>query len=320
MGVRSYIQRKVSTSLPGKTIIRSSQKWYLPGFHGFSVFQVWPHFFAQLRKTNLAERASGISFNVFMAIPPTLIFIFTLIPYLPISQEFIGQLFTLIRDLVPGEKNNAVIIDFLRDFLDRPRNELLSFGLLLAILFSSNAMMGILRTFEKDYPGFNRRKMLHKRRIALQLTLITYVLVFVCMMLLIAQSHVLKWLGVESEFWRNAIDNSRWILLVALTYFIVSFIYRHGAPLARKWNLLTPGAVFATVLMIIATILVTYWVEHFSNYNKIYGSISAVFILMSLIWANSLAVLLGFELNVTLTFMQLERARSTPSNNGQKPA
>ena len=318
MGVRAYISRKFSASIPGKTIISGSKKIFLPGFHGFSVYQIWPHFIKQLRRTNLAERASGISFNVFMAIPPTLIFIFTLIPYLPISQEFINQLFTLIRDIVPGEKDNAVIIEFLSDFLDRPRNELLSFGLLLAIVFSSNAMMGILRTFEKDYPGFNRRKMLHKRRIALQLTLIAYVLVFVCILLLIAQSHVLKWLGVENEFWRNAIDDSRWLLVVLLMFFIVSFIYRHGPPLAIKWNLLTPGAIFASALMVLATFLVSYWVNHFNDYNKVYGSIGAVFIIMSLIWANSLAILLGFELNVTLTYMQLEKARAALSVNGEK--
>ncbi len=318
MGVRSYIQGRFTSSAPGKTIIRSSQKLYLPGFYGFSVYQVLPHFIAQLRKTNLAERASGISFNIFMAIPPTLIFIFTLIPYLPISQEFINQLFTLIRDIMPGEKNNSVIIEFLRDFLDKPRNELLSFGLLLAILFSSNAMLGILRTFEKDYPGFNRRKMLHKRRIAVQLTLIAYVLVFACMLLLIAQSHVLKWLGVESEFWRNAINDSRWLVIVLLTFFIVSFIYRQGAPLRKKWKLLTPGAIFATFLMVIATVIFSYYVNNFSNYNKLYGSISAVFILMSLIWANSLAILLGFELNVTLTNLQLDKLKEAALAKGEK--
>jgi len=315
MGVRAYLQRRLSRSIPGKTIIRGSQRIYLPGFKGLSLYQVWPHFINQLKQTNLAERASGISFNVFMAIPPTLIFIFTLIPYLPISQEFINQLFSLIRDIVPGEKNNSVIIGFLKDFLDRPRNELLSFGLLLAIVFSSNAMMGILRTFEKNYPGFNRRKMLHKRRIAVQLTLISFILVFVCILLLIAQVHVLRWMGVESAFWRNTIDNLRWVLLVVLTYFIVSFIYRHATPLKKKWSLLTPGAVFATVLMIVATLLVTWWVNHFSNYNKLYGSIGAVFILMSLIWANALAILLGFELNVTLTLLQVQKAKD--SVNGE---
>jgi len=309
MGVRAYLQRRFNGSVPGKTIIRGSQRIYLPGFKGLSLYEVWPHFINQLKQTNLAERASGISFNVFMAIPPTLIFIFTLIPYLPISQEFINQLFSLIRDIVPGEKNNSVIIGFLSDFLDRPRNELLSFGLLLAIVFSSNAMMGILRTFEKNYPGFNRRKMLHKRRIAVQLTLISFILVFVCILLLIAQAHVLRWMGVESAFWRNTIDNLRWVLLVVLTYFIVSFIYRHATPLKKKWSLLTPGAVFATFLMIVATLLVTWWVNHFSNYNKLYGSIGAVFILMSLIWANALAILLGFELNVTLTLLQVQKAK-----------
>jgi membrane protein len=318
MSVKSFIQRQFTSSLPAKTVIRSSKSIFLPGFHGFSLFEVWPRFIQQLKKNNLAERASGISFNVFMAIPPTLIFIFTLIPHLPISQDLISQLFTLIKDIIPGEKNNSVIISFLEDFISKPRNELLSFGLVLAILFSSNAMMGLLRTFEKNYPGFNRRKMLHKRKIALQLTIIVFILVFACILLLIAQAKVLRWVGVESEFWRNVIDDSRWILIILLTFFIVSFIYRHGPPVKKKWPLLTPGAILATALMIIATLLVTYWVNHFSNYNKLYGSISAVFILMSLIWANSLAVLLGFELNVTIASMSLEKHKPIAGsvNNG----
>lgn len=318
MGVRNYIEKKFVSSPPGKTLIGSSKKIILPGFHGFSLYQVWPKFIEQLRKNNLAERASGISFNVFMAIPPTLIFIFTLIPYLPISKEFINEMFGLIRDLMPGEKNNSVIIDFLNDFLSRPRNELLSFGLLLAIFFSSNAMMGVLRTFEKNYHGFNKRKMLQKRRVALQLTLIVYILVFICIVLLIAQSQVLKWLGVESAMWRNIINDTRWIFVLLLTFYIVSFIYRHGPPVAKKWRLLTPGAILATVLMIIATLIVSYWVNHFSNYNKLYGSISAIFILMSLIWANSLAVLLGFELNVTLTNLQREKLELVNSSASGK--
>src|SRR5215208_6082882 len=127
MAFRSAIRRRFSGSRTGRTIIRRSKKMYLPGFYGFSLYEVWPSFLQQLRKTSLVERASGISFNIVMAIPPTLIFIFTLLPYLPISKQFINQLFGLIRDIVPGEKNNSVIISFLRDFIDKPRNELLSF-------------------------------------------------------------------------------------------------------------------------------------------------------------------------------------------------
>jgi membrane protein len=309
MGVRAQINKRFTNSAPGKRIINTSKKIYLPGLNGFSIYDIWTPFFEQLRKTSLTERASSISFNIVMAITPTLIFIFTLIPYLPISNQFIEELFSLIRDVIPGEKNNSVIIDFLRDFIDSPRNELLSFGLLLAIFFSSNAMMGVLRAFDKNYPGFNKRKMLHKRRIAIQLTIIVFVLIFICILLLIAQSEVLEWLGVDNAIWIGIIDNARWLILILLTYYIVSFIYRHGPSVAKKWPLLTPGAVFATTLMIVATALVSYWVNHFSNYNKVYGSIGAIFILMSLIYANSLAVLMGFELNVTLSHLRSQKEK-----------
>jgi len=321
MGVRSTLRKGFSSSLPGKHIIRHSQKTYLPGFNGFSLYEVWNPFFDQLRRTSLAERASGISFNIVMAIPPTLIFIFTLIPYLPISKQFINQMFGLIRDIVPGEKNNSVIIHFLRDFINKPRNGLLSFGLFLAIFFSSNAMMGVLRSFDKNYQGFRKRKAIHKRKVALQLTLTTFFLIFICILLLVAQSAVLKWFGVRGVTIRAIIDNVRWIVVILLTFYIVSFIYRHGPALSKRWPLLTPGAVFATSLMVLATWLVTYWVNHFSNYNKLYGSISAIFILMSLVYANSLALLMGFELNVTLTNLRrdkIEAARVSP--NGKKQA
>ncbi|MFL5773831.1 MAG: YihY/virulence factor BrkB family protein [Flavisolibacter sp.] len=260
-----------------------------------------------------------MSFNIVMAIPPTLIFIFTLIPYLPISKQFINQLFGLIRDIVPGERNNSVIIHFLRDFINKPRNGLLSFGLLLAIFFSSNAMMGVLRSFDKNYPGFRKRKAIHKRKVALHLTLITFFLIFICIILLVAQSAVLKWLGVRGVTIREIIGNIRWIVIILLTFYIVSFIYRHGPAVSKRWPLLTPGAVFATSLMVLATWLVTYWVNHFSNYNKLYGSISAIFILMSLIYANSLALMMGFELNVTLTNLKRDKiAVSNVSLNGKK--
>ncbi len=296
--------------MPGKQLIRHSKKLYLPGFRGFSIYEVWPAFLHQLRKSSLNERAAGISFNIVMAIPPTLIFAFTLIPFLPISKQFIQELFSLIRDIIPGEKNNSVIIDFLNDFLNSPRNGLLSFGLLLAVYFSSNAMMGILRAFDKDYPGFRRRNVFERRIVALQLTFIVFVLVSACIFILMAQGKVLPWLGVESLFWQTVIGYCRWVVLFLLLFFVVSFIYRQGPAVTKRWPLLTPGAVLATTLMIIATALFSYWVNNFSNYNKLYGSISAIFILMSLIYANSFAVLTGFELNVTLSDLQQRKEES----------
>jgi membrane protein len=293
-------KRHIVTAPPVKTVIRQSKRTYIPGFSGFSLYEMWQPFLAQLRRTNLFERAAGISYNVVMAIPPTLIFLFTLIPYLPISKLFVQQLFALIRDVVPGRENNQIIITFLDDFINRPRNELLSFGLLLALFFSSNAMMGILRSFDRNYEGFYDPTGWQKRSMSLKLTLLVFVLFFVCILLLIAQSNVLQWIGIESAPLRLLIENLRWVIILLLVFYSVSSIYRHGPALHQKWPFITPGSVFATTLMFLATFLVSVWVNNFSNYNKLYGSISAVFILMVLIYINSLVILFGFELNVTI--------------------
>ena len=307
MAIRTDFNKRLATTLTGRGLIFGLKRIYLPGFRGFSIYEVWRPFVAQLRKTSLVERASGISFNVIMAIPPILIFVFTLIPILPISKEFIHQLFGIIKDVIPGEKNNSVIIKFLNDFINRPRTGLLSIGLLTAIYFSSNAMMGILRSFDKNYPGFRKRKAFHKRKIALQLTLIVFVLVLICLFLLIAQSAVLKWIGIKGLTLRGFIHNFRWVVIVLLMFLIVAYIYRHGPAVASRWPLITPGSIFATSLMIIAIALVSYWANHFSNYNKLYGSIGAIFVIFSVIYANSLSILMGFELNVTLDNLKRER-------------
>src|SRR6478672_4162139 len=129
--MRNEFKKRLATAPPVRSVIQQSKRTFIPGFSGFSLYEMWQPFMAQLRRTNLFERAAAISYNVVMAIPPTLIFLFTLIPYLPISRLFIQQMFALIRDVVPGRENIQVIISFLDDFINRPRNGLLSFGLLL---------------------------------------------------------------------------------------------------------------------------------------------------------------------------------------------
>ena len=310
------ITRGFISSAPVRSIIHRSKSAYVPGLSGFSIYEIWKAFRYQLRKTSLLERAAAISYNVVMAIPPTLVFVFTLIPYLPISNQFIQELYTLIRDVVPGRENNTVIIEFLEDFLKQPRNGLLSLGLLLALFFSSNAMMGILRSFDKDYEGFEKTNRIKKRKTALLLTIVSFVLFFVFLFLLIAQGAVLHWIGIRSQALRILIVNTRWVIILLLIFYIISIIYKHGPSVTKKWPFLTPGSVVATALMLLATFLFSYWVEHFSNYNKLYGSISAIFILMTLIFVNALVVLMGFELNVTLSNLKRQKELEVAVKNG----
>jgi membrane protein len=300
------LKRRMLLLPPVSFLIRKSKKIFLPGFQGIPLFDVIRFFFLQAKKTGFTERSSAIAFNFTMTIPPAVIFLFTLLPYLPISKDFISQLFLLIKDIVPGEKNNAGLIKFMRDILQKPRSGLLSTGFIAAMYFSSNAVMGIMRSFDKQYVGFIKRKGFHQRWVALRLTFILFILFFLCLASLIMQGAVLKWLGVKNSFLIWILNDFRWILIVMLFFYSISFIYRWAPAVHKKWKFISPGSILATFLMIVFTAGFSYYVSNFSHYNELYGSISTVLILMLLIYFNSLVLLIGFELNVSITSLKHE--------------
>ncbi|MBS1654281.1 MAG: YihY/virulence factor BrkB family protein [Bacteroidetes bacterium] len=313
------IRRVFITSLPVRFLVRKSKEISLPGFNGIPIYDVTEFFYKQIRTVGMIERGAAIAFNFVMAIPPAIIFLFTLIPYLPISNQFIKEIFALIRDIVPGQKNNSAIISFLQDIIKHPRNGLLSFGFLLALFYSSNAMMGIMRSFDKNYIGFRKRRGLQRRGTAIKLTVILFLLVMASILILVTQGAVLKWIGIQNLTVRNIIKNLRWIVIVLLFFYSISFIYRHAPAVHKKWKLINPGSIVATFLMILFTMLFSYYVNNFGNYNKLYGSIGTIMILMLLIYFNSLVLLIGFELNVSISSLRkiADERRNSNSQDDQ---
>jgi membrane protein len=300
------IKRRFLVSPPVAFLIRKSKKIYLPGFQGIPLFDVIRFFFLQAKKTGFSERAAAIAFNFTMTIPPVVIFLFTLLPYLPISKNFTDQMFLLIKDIIPGEKDHGAIINFLRDILDNERSGLLSTGFVLAMFFSSNAVLGIMRSFDKQYIGFTKRRSYHERWAAIRLTFILFILFFLCISLLVMQGNVLKLIGLKNTFWVTLINDIRWALIILLFFFSVSFIYKYAPAVHKKWKIVSPGSILATFLMIAFTAGFSYYVSNFSNYNELYGSISTLLILMLLIYFNSLVLLIGFELNVSINSLKHE--------------
>lgn len=280
--------------------LQKSKSTSLPGLGGLALYDVVAFFIRQVQTIGMTERASAIAFNFVMAIPPAIIFLFTLIPYLPITNAFQQELYGLIRDVIPGEKDNAVLIGFLQDFINNPRNGLLSLGFILSLYFSSNAIMGIMRSFDKNYAGFTKRKGLTRRLVALKITALLYLIVLTSLVFLIARDVVLKWLGVQQEWIIDLITDLRWSVIVLLFFFCISFIYKHAPSVHKKWKLLNPGSVLATLLMLLMTLALSWWVSRFAHYNQLYGSIGTVLIIMILIFINSLILLIGFELNVSI--------------------
>ncbi len=320
MALITKIGNRIRATAPARIVIDKSKSTSLPGFRGIPLYDVVKFFLSQVKTVGMTERASAIAFNFVMAIPPAIIFLFTLIPFLPITQKFQEEMYGLIRDVIPGQKDNTILIDFLKDFINNPRNGLLSLGFFLSLFFSSNAMMGIMRSFDKNYIGFKKRKEFQKRMTALKITMILFVIVFVSVLLLVSRGAVLEFLGIENAIIRNIILNARWVIIILLFFASISYIYRHAPSVDKKWRLINPGSILATILMLLMTLIFSWWVSRFGNFNQLYGSIGTVLIMMLLIFINSLVLLIGFELNVSITSLKkiADERKDNPADGSDK--
>ncbi len=99
----------------------------------------------QVQKVGLNDRARSIAFSFLMAIPAATIFLCTLIPYLPVSKKLTSQLLLLTKEITPNQNTYMLVSNFLNDFLTKQRGGLLSIGLVVALYYASNAMIGLMQ-------------------------------------------------------------------------------------------------------------------------------------------------------------------------------
>ncbi len=292
------------------------KKWYrkflfwtrhasLPGLQGLPVYDVGAFFIKQLRDIGLSDRAAAISFNIIMALPAGTIFVATLIPYLPNAEAFRTELLITLSKVISDDSAYNLVASIINDFFEPGRTRLISVSFLFALFFSSNAMLGIMDTFDKSYFEDRHDHFLAKRWTAIKLTMLLFLLIFASGLVLITQGSirefVMRKLNWDFVNYGGYIDVLRWIIIFALTYFTIAFIYRYAPATLTKWKLSSPGTVVTTTLVILTTWIFSIWVDNFASYNKVYGSLGAVLILLNLIYINALILIIGFEINVSIT-------------------
>jgi len=296
------LERIIITTPPFYYFIKKSKNWSPRGFEGIPLYEVMSFFRKHFSIPNLTERAAAIAYNFIMSIPPTCLFLFTLIPNLPfLSKRSIKtQLHALIIDIVPAKTYNTGLINFVDSFINGSKIGLISFSFFLSLFFASNAIMGIMRSFNKDYVGFEKIKGLKKRWVALKLTILLFSLLMLCLVLLLVQSNILNWIGVKNKLVKDIILYGKWIFIFGLIFYSFAFIYKYAPSTTKRWKLLSPGAVIATFLSILGTILFSSFINNFGRFNVLYGSIGTIMVFMILIFINSLVILIGFDFNVSI--------------------
>jgi membrane protein len=276
-----------------------SKRTIVPGLENVSIYAVSRFFIREINNLNINEKAAAVTYNFIMALPPTLLFLFSLVPYLPLSHVQATILDTL-QLVTPNKAIYKSVSAVVVDFMHTQHKELLSFGILLVLYFASNGIMGLMTSFDASLSLYKKRNYFSRRWTAIKLTFVLICVAIASLVVLIVQSTVLNFWILKIFHSKTLILIGSFSVLVMLIFCAISLIYVYGPSLTHSFKFVSAGSVIATIASLVATVVFFYLVNHFLNYNKVYGSIGTVIAFMVWVWINTLIILICYELNVSI--------------------
>jgi membrane protein len=287
-----------------RQLIFLTKKIKLPGFEGLSLFDLIKTYLYGIIEGTFSPRAGSIAFSFFMALFPFLLFLLSLIAYLPIERQ---DFFNFIESILPPQTTDF-FLPVLMDLADNPRGGLLSFVFLLTIFLMTNGINAIFSGFEYSYHVTINRTVIKQYFIALLVSIFLAFLLLFSIFLIVYSKYLIATLQSEEIISNNVhwVSTIRYIIFVVLVYFVIAILYYFGVKEGRTIRFFSFGAIVTTLLFMATTYFFGVYINNFSNYNELYGSIGALLILMLYIWINSNILLLGFELNATLKSLEVK--------------
>ncbi|MBK9292669.1 MAG: YihY/virulence factor BrkB family protein [Bacteroidetes bacterium] len=322
MGYRDYYQRIAAAAegLIGRYVHHKARlnnflsRIKLPGFGGISLQQVLSLYARGLFEGAVSLRASAVAFNFFLAIFPFILFLFTLIPYVPV-KDFQSNLFQLLAGVIPSD-TFAMVESTIYGIIMKQNSSLLSLSFFLTFVFSTNGISAIIDGFNASMHTTETRSWIQQRLLSFVLVIVLSVMLILAIALLTTGGYIIDWLiqknWISGQITILALWLVKWLVSIALVFFSTSILY-YFAPANRKYfYFFSPGAILATVLLLFGTLGFNYYITNFSSYNALYGSIGTLIILLMWIFFNAYILLIGYELNASI--MRAKRSFENQTN------
>lgn len=292
----STIQDQVATS---------TKKIVLPLFDGLTLHDVTIIFFKGIVEGRITDRAASIAFSFFLALFPGIIFLFNLIPFFPVAgiEE---EIFNTFQRILPPDTYDAAR-STIADILNNKRSDLLSLGFFLALIFATNGINSLISNFNNTIHQMETRSYFKQQLAAVSLTIVLSFLFLIGLTLIIFSSTVLN--GLLDFFHLDVvspllIETARLVLMATIVLMAIVFLYNFGPAKKRAWRFISPGSILATGLIILSSLGFSYYVSNFAQYNKLYGSIGTLIIIMLWLYLNAIVLIIGFELNASIAVLK----------------
>ena len=282
-------------------LIQMSKKIKLNSFYNLSLYDILFFFYKGVKQGAITTRASSLAFNFFLAFFPSIIVLFTLIPYIPIV-DLQETLMELISTILPPH-TNEMAFSTIYDIINNPRSGLLSIGFVLTIFFATNGVNSLIEAFNSSYHINESRSIVQQRLLSLGITFLLSCILMITILLIMFSKTVVNYLIATEIIENKSIEYilfGKWMVIIIMLFVGISIIYHFGPTIKKKFKLFTPGSIISTCLIIVTSSFFNYYISNFAEYNKVYGSIGTLIIILLWMYINSIILLIGFELNASI--------------------
>lgn len=279
-----------------------SRKIYLPGFRGVALYDVGLFFIRGMQKSSISLRANSISYSFIIAFVPAVLFLFTLIPYFHIAGLEDNLMMTL-QEILPNEAY-LLIRSTIEDIITKQRSGLLSISFVISMYFASNGVIAIMNAFNQTSHSIESRSFFKKHLVAILLVAILAFNMIVSGAALALSSVIVYFFEGEGfigdSFTWFLLRTGQLIIILVTSLIAFSSLYYFAPAKKRIFPFFSAGSILASFLSVITFRVFSVFIENFSNYNRFYGSLGTM--IMLLVWINltSLMLLIGFELNASI--------------------
>ena len=266
---------------------------------------------------NVVTFAAAVAYAWLLAIFPFFIFLLTLVPYVPEGSRDAArdQIASSVAKTFPKAAADTVM-STLNSVLEQPKSSLLSIGLIVSLWIASG---GISMTMSALDAAFDAKKLLpfyKQRPIAIGLTLAMTVLVIAVCILLPIGGAVFGWLGKKGmlsgvAYW--SLNILRYGMAVLLLLTMLALLFKFGTSTRRRFSLTTPGGVAVVFSWFVLAEGFRFYVDHFGSYQKMYGAVGGIAILMIYFYLTAFVLLVGAEINAAIDHVNAEETNSDTS-------
>lgn len=287
--------------------MRAANPWTLGGL---SVMELGRRLWRESLQDELLGRAAQLSYYALLALFPALIFLTALMGLFSV-ERFMPELMSYLRDVVPADAL-MMVQRFLTQVAEGSGANILSLGALGALWASSSGVTAIMDALNVVFGvKEDRRPFWRVRLTAILLTIALAGFVILSLGLVLYGPTIGRWVadqmgyGIAFTWIWNVLQ---WPMIAGFMLIVVGAIY-HICPDRRvkRWSWITPGSLFAVVMWLLVSLGFKAYVDNFGNYNKVYGSIAGVIVLMLWFYWSGMVLLLGGEINAEIEKAEAER-------------